>query len=128
MLALRDEERECWMSDHNQQGGGTRSTAAFLLPAFDEFLLGYRDRGDALVKEHAAKVSPGGNDVFRSMAVVDGQITGTWRRKLTGDGVEVTVAAFSARDEGEQLWVESARAYADFLVLPLASTRIERRP
>lgn len=53
---------------------------AALLAAFDEFLLGFRDRSAALPDIHAALVQPGSNGVFRPIVVLDGQVVGTWRR------------------------------------------------
>lgn len=54
-----------------------------LLPAFDELLLGYRDRTATLDPAFADRICPGGNGVFRPMVVIDGQTVGTWKVKLT---------------------------------------------
>lgn len=105
---------------------GSDVSSAHLLPGFDEYLLGYKDRGDVVSKEHAARIVPGGNGVFRPMTVVEGQVTGTWRRKATNSSVEVTLALFSVHDEVERAsLVEAAQAYADFLAVPSATTTIE---
>lgn len=58
-----------------------RSEAAgvLLLPGFDEFVLGYADRSCALDPEHAGRIVPGGNGMFRATVVHDGRIVGTWR-------------------------------------------------
>ena len=50
-----------------------------LLPSFDPYLLGWRDRALALPAEHARKVFPGGGWLHPA-AVVDGRAAGTWRR------------------------------------------------
>jgi len=55
-----------------------------LLPGFDEIILGYRDRSMTLAPEHADRIVPGGNGVFRPTVLVDGQVVGTWRRVGTG--------------------------------------------
>jgi len=62
-----------------------------LLPGFDEFLLGYADRSHVLPPEHADRVAPGGNGVFRGMVVVNGRIVGTWTR----NGDAITPEAFT---------------------------------
>ncbi len=49
-----------------------------LLPAFDEYLLGWRDRSFALAPERARSVNRGGG-IIRPTLVVDGTIEGTWR-------------------------------------------------
>ena len=50
-----------------------------LLPAFDPYLLGWRDRGFAVAPEHARAVHPGGG-IIRATMVADGRVVGTWRR------------------------------------------------
>ena len=49
-----------------------------LLPAFDGYLLGYRDRRHVLARDHAHLVNAGGGMV-RPTLVVGGRVTGTWR-------------------------------------------------
>jgi hypothetical protein len=51
-----------------------------LLPGYDEFLLGYRDRSAVLDPAHADRVVPGGNGVFKAIVVVDGRVVGTWKK------------------------------------------------
>jgi hypothetical protein len=48
-----------------------------LLPAFDPYLLGWKDRAFAVPAEHARRVHPGGG-MLRATAVVDGTVVGTW--------------------------------------------------
>ena len=48
-----------------------------LLPAFDPYLLGWRDRGFAVAAEHARTVHPGGGMV-RATAIADGRAVATW--------------------------------------------------
>ena len=47
-----------------------------LLPGFDEYVLGYKDRSAILAPEHSQAIVPGGNGVFRPTIVVDGEISG----------------------------------------------------
>lgn len=68
-----------------------RARGVFLLPGFDEFVLGYADRGAVLPAEFADRVVPGGNGVFRPTVVSDGGLVGTWRH--TGRGARRTVEA-----------------------------------
>lgn len=48
-----------------------------LLPAFDPYLLGWKDRAFAVPARHARRVHPGGGMV-RATATVDGRAVGTW--------------------------------------------------
>ena len=82
-----------------------------LLPAFDEWLLGWASRDAVLAPEHAKRVAPGGG-IIRPVAIADGRVFATWRldrrrRRVELDpfgrvtkamraGVEAEVAAISA--------------------------------
>ena len=50
-----------------------------LIPAFDELLLGWRDRTPTVPPEHAKRVHPGGG-ILRAVALEDGVAVGTWSR------------------------------------------------
>lgn len=63
----------------------------FLLPGFDEFVLGYADRSCAVPPEFADRIVPGGNGVFRPTVVHGGRVLGTWARQ--GRGARRTVVA-----------------------------------
>ena len=63
----------------------------FLLPGFDEFVLGYGDRRAVLDPEFAEQIVPGGNGMFRPTVVHGGRIIGTWR--WTGRGANRTATA-----------------------------------
>jgi len=60
---------------------GQRTVLA--LPGFDEFVLGYTDRSLVLPPEHAQKIVPGGNGVFKKAIVAGGEVVGTWARQGT---------------------------------------------
>lgn len=68
-----------------------RAKGVFLLPGFDEFILGYADRRAVLPAEFADLIVPGGNGVFRPTVVCDGQVVGVWKHE--GKGAKRTVAA-----------------------------------
>lgn len=65
--AMRDAPRE----------GGDR---VWVLPAFDEHLLGYRVRDLQLDPTHATLVDPARNGVFRWTLVHNGRVVATWKR------------------------------------------------
>ncbi len=81
---------------------------AYLLPPFDPYLLGYRDRSLVLDGAHAKLVNAGGGMV-RATAVVDGRIVGTWTRTTKGR-VRLTVAPFVELEEPER---DALRAAAE---------------
>jgi Winged helix DNA-binding domain len=68
-----------------------RPLPARLLPAFDPYLLGWRDRSFAVAGERAQAVHPGGG-ILRATAVVAGRVVGTWSRRRG----RVEIAPFGA--------------------------------
>ncbi len=62
-----------------------------VLPGFDEFVLGYGDRSAVLPAEHADRLAPGRNGVFRPTVVHRGRIVATWR--WAGRGAARTAVA-----------------------------------
>jgi hypothetical protein len=67
----------------------------FLLPGFDEFVLGYGDRSAVLDPAFADRIVPGGNGMFRPTVVSDGRIVGTWQWTGRGAGRTVTATPFT---------------------------------
>jgi hypothetical protein len=70
------------------------ASGVLLLPGFDELILGYADRTMTLPAEHADRIVPGGNGVFRPTVVVGGRVVGTWRHVGTGTKRRLEVDAF----------------------------------
>jgi len=92
-----------------------------LLPGFDEYLLGYKDRSAVLPAEYAQKIVPGNNGIFRPMIVVAGQVVGTWARAIKKKAVEVTLQPFISLAGAEDQVIQAAQSYADFVGLPLSA-------
>jgi hypothetical protein len=76
--------------------GGDPPAAALeprLLPAFDPYLLGWKDRGFAVPARHARRVHPGGG-MLRAVATADGRAVGTWTARRRDGRLAVTVEPF----------------------------------
>ncbi len=87
-----------------------RARGVFLLPGFDEFILGYQDRRAVLAAEFADRIVPGANGVFRPTVVSDGHVVGTW--KHTGRGAKRTVAATPFRSFPDEVTEAIPQVYA----------------
>lgn len=92
---------------------------AHLLPAFDEYIVGYRDRDAALDPAHRTRVNAGGGMV-NPCVVVDGRVIATWQRALGRDAVAIAVEPFAAPSGAraarlEAALVAAARRYGWFL-------------
>jgi hypothetical protein len=113
--------KEFWMSQDGAETSAQDECGVYLLPGFDEYLLGYKDRSAVLAPEHASKVVPGGNGVFFPIIVVDGQVVGTWKRALKKNSVDISLSFFKHIDGQEDRVSEAAAHYSDYIGLPLAS-------
>ena len=80
-----------------------------LVPAFDEYLLGYRGRALALDAAHAHRIQAGGGIVHPAV-LLGGRIIGTWRQRRGDGGLIVAVEPFRrlSRDTRAALAAEAA--------------------
>ncbi|HEX6469236.1 MAG TPA: winged helix DNA-binding domain-containing protein [Streptosporangiaceae bacterium] len=74
--------------DGHTDGGGD---GVRLLPGYDEYLLGWRERPVAAAYQR--EVHPGGG-VLRATVCVRGRIAGTWRARRAGAEMKITVDPF----------------------------------
>jgi hypothetical protein len=93
------------LADHRREARGT-----FLLPGFDEFVLGYGDRTAVLDPEFAGHVVPGGNGMFRPTVVHDGRIVGTWQWSGRGTERTLTATPFTTFPDGVEAAVRELAA------------------
>lgn len=95
---------------------------AYLLPGFDEYLLGYKDRSAVLDPAHASKIVPGGNGVFKPFIVINGRVVGTWQRVLKKDRVVITLHPFDGLGAAETEAVAvAAQGYGTFINLSVTN-------
>ncbi len=88
----------------------------YLLPGFDELILGYADRSATLPERYAGAIVPGNNGVFQPTVVADGRVVGIWRRKRTAAGVTVTPGLFEPLPARHRSGLQdAAERYAAFL-------------
>lgn len=81
----------------------------YLLPAFDEYLVGYKDRSAMLSDKNTQKMLKSGkiffshsNGIFLPTVIIDGQVMGTWKRALEKGKSTVRLKPF-ARFTAEQI-------------------------
>ncbi len=104
-----------WMppsAPHNSEAQVT----VHLLPAFDEYLVGYKDRTAVLAPQHAMRVIPGSNGMFNPVIISQGQVIGTYKRTLRKNTVIIQPALFRPFTPAEQdSFHIAAHRYAHFL-------------
>jgi hypothetical protein len=99
------------------------SPGIHVLPGFDEFVLGYQDRRPQVSAENFARIVPGGNGMFLSTIVVDGEVVGTWRRTASAKKVVVELTPFTRLSARARRQVENALdGYGRFVGLPVSVT------
>ncbi|MGH9202423.1 MAG: winged helix DNA-binding domain-containing protein, partial [Vicinamibacterales bacterium] len=63
------------------------AASAYLLPNYDEFFIGYRDRSAIGRRLASVKAVTGGDALTAHVVAIDGQLVGGWRRSPKGGGV-----------------------------------------
>jgi hypothetical protein len=87
----------------------------FFLPAFDEFIISYRDRKASLPFENMRQ-AVSNNGIFKPVIVVNGQVEGLWKRTNTKNKVIVETTFFSPVSKSIKNQLEEALIpYGDFL-------------
>lgn len=86
-----------------------------LLPAFDEYLVSYKDRSAAVDLRDARKALPGGG-VLRPTLLIEGKIRGTWKRTILKDKVVIQMKPFITLSKSQCREIEGeAVRYGEFL-------------
>jgi hypothetical protein len=93
---------------------------AHLLPNYDEYFIGYRDRSAIADRlGHATSVT-GGSALIPHVIIVDGQLVGTWKRTFDGKSVLVTLSLMTRLNKTEEKAVRAeVERYGAFLDAPI---------
>lgn len=90
------------------------SQAAFLLPTYDEFLVGYASF------DQSRRAGRDADEVFNSMIVIGGRIAGSWRRTFKKGAAVVELAPFAPLTATEhEAVIAAAQRYGEFLEMPV---------
>jgi len=89
--------------------------SVFLLPAYDEFLISYKDRSAAIIWENQSKAFSN-NGIFWPTIVINGIVSGLWKREIKKDKLLIETSFFNKKNkEDEELLKEAAEKFAHFL-------------
>jgi hypothetical protein len=113
--------RTCWHSSSAQ--ALTRGPRAYFLPAYDEYLVAYKDRSAAIDPAYNAQAT---NLIFGPTIVLNGRVVGTWKAAAGKGTVVVTINPFRAlRGTASRAVLDAAHRYGTFLgkTVTLASHR-----
>ncbi len=91
----------------------------YLLPNFDEYIIGYTDRSAIFDAAYAKGLDARHNPLFQHTIVIDGQIMGTWKRTLKKGKVVVAAKPFvKLLSSQQELLVKAVARYGKFVDLP----------
>jgi hypothetical protein len=95
LAELRLGDERAWRLKRRSRRAGGRIVR--LLPAYDTYLMGHRDRDFIAAGERWRRIAPGGG-ILRPAIVVDGVAVGTWRTKRSGRTTRVKLEPFAKLD------------------------------
>ena len=108
------EDQTYWLP-RNFSPPAAKGKQVYLLPAFDEFIISYKDRSASLPSENHRK-TVSNNGIFWPILVVNGQVKGKWKRTIKKDKVVVEIMPFEPLRETTKDFIEDAsRRYGNFL-------------
>ncbi len=91
---------------------------AFLLPNYDEYIVGYTDRSAVFDAHEVPPADARGNLLYNHTILIDGLVVGTWKRAIQKDAVSVSCLPAHPLTPGEDQALEAAvRRYGEFLGL-----------
>jgi hypothetical protein len=89
-------------------------STAFLLPAYDEFIISYKDRSALLSEKNTGK-AVSSNGIFRPVIVVNGKVAGLWSRSYSKSQVKVETQFFIKPEKQTRTLIDSAiHSYESF--------------
>jgi hypothetical protein len=79
------------------QNQAAQPTASIhFLPAFDEFLVSYKDRS-ASIEPHLKDLAMTSNGIFKPVIVVNGQVIGVWKREIKKNALLIDCQYFNPK-------------------------------
>jgi hypothetical protein len=102
-----------WMT--GSDSAPSRKSSIFLLPAYDEFIISYKDRTPSMsVENHRKTISI--NGFFRPVVVINGQIKGIWKRTIKKDKVNLETEFFDYQGiPSNDRIMKAAAAFGNFI-------------
>ncbi len=106
-------DEQYWFSETS--GHERNDDSVHLLPAFDEFLISYKDRTSSLSQTHNRK-AVSDNGIFRPLIVINGRVAGLWKRISKKDKVLIATGFFYPPTPFQMKLVEKeVQAYGTFM-------------
>ena len=91
-------DTQIYWFDPNHAALKSASEQVHLLPAYDEFIISYKDRSACLMQEYVKKTISS-NGMFWPVIIVDGKVIGLWKRTIKKDTVIFGIDLFQSFSE-----------------------------
>jgi hypothetical protein len=106
--------KEYWFSDSLTETKN-RKTNIHLLPAYDEFLISYKDKNASLnLSDNKNVISD--NGIFRPVIVINGQVAGLWKCLRKNNSVDIEINFLHKQNNStKKLTGELAEIFGNFL-------------
>lgn len=99
-----------WMSPNAKESNGL-----FLLPGYDEFLIGYKDRSPSFETYGPTPISTY-NGMFYATIIDDGQVLGVWKRVIKTKSIDIVLHPIIKLNKSHIARLDTqAEAYANFI-------------
>lgn len=113
-------DRAMWLVERNAPVPAAEGTA-HLLPNYDEYFIGYKDRSSIGRRWKGTDLVTGGNFLINHIVVVGGEIVGGWKRLQKGDTTVVAAKIPVRITREERALLEKVRAgFEAFLQGPVS--------
>ena len=98
---------ETYWFDNSINVPTTLPDSVYLLPAFDEYLISYKNRSAVITDDHHSKAISN-NGIFRPVIIVNGQISGLWKRTTKKDSILIEPDHFRPHNHSEMQLIKKA--------------------
>ena len=107
--------QEYWWPAAQPEPTAATSPGAYLLAGFEEYILGYKNRSTCLDNKLSQQVVLR-TGIIHPLMVLDGQVVGTWKRRLKKDVLVVETTPLQSLNEADrQAFAAEAGRYARFM-------------
>lgn len=121
LLRYVAEEREYWMAAQTQDNQQV-APRVWLIPAFDEIMISYKDRSAMMDSKHSGHAISS-NGIFRPIILVSGTSAGIWKKSTMSPKFLIETQFFEKRHGVDRQLLQHARdQYASFLGLQASKT------
>ncbi|TAN11730.1 MAG: winged helix DNA-binding domain-containing protein [Chitinophagaceae bacterium] len=114
LISVTIQSKTYWYSQRYAHPESVENTV-LLLPAYDEFVISYKDRNVVLTAAHQ-KEAISSNGIFKPLILNKGQAMGIWKRVIKKDTVTLEMEFFRPPSRADRKRIEeAAEAYGKFL-------------